>query len=947
MPATPKDQLSQIAAGAQVVVRDEEWLVRSVQQTPADGHLVRCVGTSPFVRDTEASFLTDLDRIEPLRPESTRFVPDTSAHFRNSRLLLEAVIRKTPVAAGDTDLAVVGHQLLNRLDYQRRAAKVALDAVRPRVLIADAVGLGKTLEVGMILSELIRRGRGERILVVTPRHILEQFQHELWTRFAIPLVRLDSEGIARVQRTIPANRNPFTYYKRSIISVDTLKSVGRYRHHLEGIHWDAVVIDECHNVTASRSLRNRLAHLLAPRTDALLLTSATPHNGDAESFAELIRLLDPTAVSDAASMTAADIEHLYIRRHKHHDEVRREVGFRWADRLPPRVVPVTPDPSEAAMLAELADTWTHPAEGQRSPSSGTGASLFPWTLFKAALSSHRALAETVANRRRTLRAAADANPNGPQATEDAALARLGALAQAVDDTSAAKLVALADQLRDIGVGSGSPTRVVVFSERIATLDWLARELPAMVGLGPDAVRVLHGGLADVKQMDVIGEFGLAESPVRLLLTGDMASEGVNLHRQCHHLIHFDLPWSLITIEQRNGRIDRYGQEHAPDIRALVVSPDDAGVGGDARVLSKLLAREFEAHRAFGEAGSLMGLHAAGLEEDSIAKALRDGVDVDAVVPERPAKAFDLMALLTGGTGFEEVPERRPPSLFASDHQFVTEALGVTVDDPRVLDLRTDDADPTLLSMVPPPDLARRLSALPQSYLSELGIAERLRLTADPVIAEQQLSAARESTSSLWPAVGHLSPLHPVVDWLVDRVLAMVGRSEAPLIVAGVDRPTFCVQGVWSNGRGRPQVVEWMAVTPNPDGTAVVSDLFTALDEAGVGPEMANTGVHVDTAPLTASLPAVLTAAREHLVAVRANHRDELEARLAEPRSRLARWAAESAEQLELLEVHRRSARQRRIDDVVSSTTRLIDSLRISGDPLVRVLAVLVPHPGGG
>ena len=103
--------------------------------------------------------------------------------------------------------------------------------------------------------------------------------------------------------------------------------------------------------------------------------------------------------------------------------------------------------------------------------------------------------------------------------------------------------------------------------------------------------MLHGGLADVKQMDVIEEFGLGDSKVRLLFTGDMASEGVNLHRQCHHLIHFDLPWSLITIEQRNGRIDRYGQEHSPDIRALIVTPDHPRLTGDVRILSKLLQRE--------------------------------------------------------------------------------------------------------------------------------------------------------------------------------------------------------------------------------------------------------------------------------------------------------------------------------------------------------------------
>lgn len=97
------------------------------------------------------------------------------------------------------------------MDYQLRPAEVALSNLRPRILIGDAVGLGKTLEIGVLLTELIARGRGERILVVTPRAVLEQFQHELWTRFAIPLVRLDSDGIQQVRQTLPASRNPFSY----------------------------------------------------------------------------------------------------------------------------------------------------------------------------------------------------------------------------------------------------------------------------------------------------------------------------------------------------------------------------------------------------------------------------------------------------------------------------------------------------------------------------------------------------------------------------------------------------------------------------------------------------------------------------------------------------------------------------------------------------------------
>src|SRR3954454_1865205 len=120
-PATPAELLPFIAAGAQVVVRNEQWIVSATQQTPSDGLLVRCIGTSTLVRDTEASFVTSLDLVEPMRPEETVLVADDSPGYRRSRLHLEAIIRKTPVPARETALTVTARQLLNPLEYQRRA----------------------------------------------------------------------------------------------------------------------------------------------------------------------------------------------------------------------------------------------------------------------------------------------------------------------------------------------------------------------------------------------------------------------------------------------------------------------------------------------------------------------------------------------------------------------------------------------------------------------------------------------------------------------------------------------------------------------------------------------------------------------------------------------------------------------------------------------------------
>jgi superfamily II DNA or RNA helicase len=925
-----------VAPGTRVVVRNEEWLVRAVRETKSDGLRVEVTGVSELVRDTDAVFFEALDVIEPVDPVSTRLVPDYSPQFLKTRLWLEALLRRTPIEASSNELTTGYRGMLDRLGYQLRPASLALKNLQPRILVADAVGLGKTLEIGIILSELMRRGRAERICVVTPRAVLEQFQREMWTRFSIPLVRLDSEGIAQIRQELPSTRNPFTYYKRVIVSIDTLKNPYNYRRFLQDHRWDVVVIDECHNVVNPGSQNFRLAKILADQTDALILASATPHNGKPESFAQLINLLDPTAIADPGNYDAKDIEHLFVRRHRGSPDVAYEVEHMWAERADPEVISVKPAPAEQEVLEELQSAWLHPESGS-SPTSGQGARLFPWTLFKSYLSSARALRETIQGR-----------TAGTEREKEA----LGTLGQLVDEVigkqQESKLDALVNLLKHrVHVGPGSPERAVIFTERIATLDWLKAELPKRLSLNDDQVATLYGSQPDKTQLRVVDQFGLELSPIRVLIASDMASEGINLHKQCHALVHFDLPWSLIRLQQRNGRIDRYGQLRRPNIYALALAPDDEELASDITIITRLVGKEEAAHKALGSADALMHLHDVAAEETAVRQVLMGQKTLDEVAPDpRPDNLDPFERLMAIGGTHEGEPAARIaqlPGLFGSDLDFLMAALSEI--EKQAGDLgRTEEPSNGLLALNPPRDLVRRMTALPASYLKEREVTKRLRVTQDLDYAGSRLKLAQDAQKISWPDCLYLSPLHPMLDWAADRVLAAFARDEAPVLAVNVAEPVFCVQATWSNRIGQAVLVHWDAVTGLP-GQPVVTDMMDMLDGVGVRTGAVNPGLSPDgNQQLSSYLTLAVDAERAWLRERATARASEIAPRIEEFSARLSRWTNARAEQLTLFDGPEgiRRSRQRQIDDVHGKTQRLIDSLTPAGDPLIRVIAVLVP-----
>jgi hypothetical protein len=241
----------------------------------------------------------------------------------------------------------------------------------------------------------------------------------------------------------------------------------------------------------------------------------------------------------------------------------------------------------------------------------------------------------------------------------------------------------------------------------------------------------------------------------------------------------------------------------------------------------------------------------------------------------------------------------------------------------------------MLAFKPPDDLAQRLSVLPPSYLRRHNVTDRMKVTFSRQLAQRKLDEARQ-TKTLWPEIAYLSDLHPMIEWLTDKVLLQVVRQQAPVLIADVPEPTFLVQGVYSNALGQPTVVEWMAITGLPDEPRV-ADLTQTVEHANVGPKMVNTLRFGGIARLQELVPAAVKAARAHLEERRETYDALVDGPLNEYAGRLATWQQAS---LMDVPVPRRARREREVQTTASELNDMITALRTAGEPLLRILAVL-------
>lgn len=944
-------KMTDYAPGMRAVIRDEEWLIKKIETNSLGHQVLQCVGITPLVRNRDTIFLTDLEQIQIVDPASIQLIADSSPFFKRSLLYLESQWRQQ--LPTDRNLHIGHKAAMDPMPYQLDPTKLSLQRPRQRILIADTVGLGKTLEAGILMSELIARGKGKRILVVTVKSMMTQFQKEMWNRFTIPLVRLDSNRIQKIRASLPSNYNPFFYYDKTIVSIDTLKRDVEYRTHLEKAYWDIIVIDEAQNVAERgdhQAQRSRLAKLLANRSDTMIMLSATPHDGRAKSFASLMNMLDPTAIADPENYTPEDIKGLCIRRFK--NDVKDQVNGSFLERQ------VTLEHCHASAQEEHAFDLL--AEMQLEMDAGKAKNtgrLFKTNLEKSLFSSPAACCKSIEARLKKL--------YKKYTVDDISDIRLleelhTALGQ-VTPENFTRYQKLLELLRSDSYGwnpKDPGDRVVIFTERIETMNYLAEHLRTDLGLKSSAIQEISGGMSDAEQQRIVEDFGRTESPIRILVASDVASEGLNLHYLSHRLIHFDIPWSLMVFQQRNGRIDRYGQQKRPDIRYLLIESNNKQIKGDMRIIEILIQKEEQALKNIGDPALLLGKFNVEEEETVIAEAIESGSDADTFAQSldadaqefNPFEALMAAASETEETAIEQLSETVSDETLFTDKEYLEQAVQYLnqTDSNPVQELQTVSGLDIRLT----PEMERRLRALiPEEAMPQ---GETLRLSDDKAFCMEQMrtSMQKNMDEAAWPSSQYLWKLHPIFSWVNDKAGLLFKRAEAPVLgLPGVLYPgeaLYIVSGSVPNLKSTPLIDEWFGLLYRDGQFIQRLSMEEVVQKAGLrSARIPNTNCITNQSIVAASslLHDVVTQAKTYLTERYQQYKAEMNPKLDAEVDKLIELQEKHKEyyQTTLFEHERQLQEQeRRVDKLFDDFTNWVkETLTIQNNPYIRIVSVLM------
>lgn len=494
------------------------------------------------------------------------------------------------------------HQLEAVYDVMLKLAQV-------RFLLADDAGAGKTIMAGLLIRELKLRGLIERILIVCPANLSFQWRRELWDKFGEKFEPLKGADIREQYGT-----NQWIEHSQIITSHDLAKR-GDILPGLRQVHWDLVIVDEAHRMSAMddshKSLRYKLGELLRDTSDHMLFLTATPHKGDPRNFSLFLQLLDKDAFADVRSIEKAMERRrapFYIRRTKEamlYFPERQPDGTWSAKKIFTKRIPHTVDFKIEGDEFELYKEVSHFVKRQSMKASERGddprarAVGFLMSLYQRRLaSSMAALMNSLSNRANRLEKklkdakelAQEAPPEPPteedrEEMEEAEFERLERIFEAVtftenadlvkdeieelrqlaerargimDDGTEAKLARLRQLLQDQGFFKDPAQRLLIFTEFRDTLNYLVERLREW-GFKVGAIHgSMKSGTRDEPGTRLFSEQQFKEGDIQVLVATEAAGEGINL-QCCHILFNYDIPWNPNRLEQRMGRIHRYGQ----------------------------------------------------------------------------------------------------------------------------------------------------------------------------------------------------------------------------------------------------------------------------------------------------------------------------------------------------------------------------------------------------
>ena len=556
------------------------------------------------------------------------------------------------IAHEQGQLLSISNSLVRLEPYQLACVNWVMQKLRQRALIADDVGLGKTIEAGLILKELTARNRADRVLFVVPAHLQKKWIRDMDRFFDIRLTPADRQWVEGERRRLGEETNIWDQDHQHLVTSMAFLRRDEFQAELDEAFWDVVVVDEAHKAAKrgeSPSQTSKMVDRVADNSDSLLLLSATPHDGKGEAFRSLVEYIDPFLVAEDQDLSKEAVDRIMIRRGK--QTIYDDDGERIFPNREVKTASIQMTHEERQFYRAVTDyvkNVYNRSEKLNEPAVGFAMALMQKRLvssigaIKATLSRRLATIVEEQSTGTSLSDEAKAYLDGEDLDEDdkqKAESELGGLTIAESD---AQLEEEIETLRDlVSLAEGIPVdskaqkvrryiqelledqpneKVLLFTEYRDTLDYildLVKDEP-----WADEILVIHGDIDKDDRSDIEDEFNHGQS--RLLFATDAASEGIDLQHSCHIMVNYELPWNPNRLEQRIGRLHRYGQDK--EVKVWNFSFEDTREGE----IFEMLQNKVEAIRGkLGNTADVLGM----LDDINV-----DSLIMDSIQNDEPASA---------------------------------------------------------------------------------------------------------------------------------------------------------------------------------------------------------------------------------------------------------------------------------------------------------------------